>query len=303
VAPLPSHPKIKSGIYGLNGMLDGGLNEHSSTVVIGASGAGKTTLATQFLRRGLADGQEGIYITLDEPPDQIIREAQMMGFDDIRHALDEEQFIFIDASGKQFREFILKELQDFVSSWGKSDARIVIDPLTPVLWATPTKYEQRELLSFLFKQAKRIGTLLATLEEHSGETNLSAQEAVIPMYLADNIIHLQYHVAGEELSRTVRVLKTRSSKHSNQIAPYEIRRGLGVVVRPTARGEGVAEGGGDVAAQWKKLVRDRVNDKEMPAASAARVRQLLEGLDTEPLLGMTPQDLLELVLEDASRKK
>jgi KaiC/GvpD/RAD55 family RecA-like ATPase len=300
---MPSHPKIKSGIYGLNGMLDGGLNEHSSTVVIGASGAGKTTLATQFLRRGLADGQEGIYITLDEPPEQIIREAQMMGFDDIRHALDAEQFIFIDASGKQFREFILKELQDFVASWGSSDARIVIDPLTPVLWATPTKYEQRELLSFLFKQAKRIGTLLATLEEHAAEASLSAQEAVIPMYLADNIIHLQYQVSGEEISRTVRVLKTRSSKHSNLIAPYEIRRGLGVVVRPKVRGHLAAGTGDDLADQWRRLVRERVNDKEMPAASATRVRQLLEGIDVDPLMGMTPQELLELVLEDASRRR
>jgi len=284
-------------------MLDGGLNEHSSTVVIGASGAGKTTLATQFLRRGLADGQEGIYITLDEPPEQIIREAQMMGFEDIQHALEEEQFIFIDASGKQFREFILKELQDFVSSWGSSDARIVIDPLTPVLWATPTKYEQRELLSFLFKQAKRIGTLLATLEEHSSEGDLSAQETVIPMYLADNIIHLQSHISGEVISRTARVLKTRSSKHSNLIAPYEIRRGLGVVVRPRVRGQVPAETGIDFGAQWKRLLHERVNDRDLPAGSAARVRQLFEDIDPDPLLGMSPQELLELILEDAGKHR
>lgn len=300
---MASHPKIKSGIYGLNGMLDGGLNEHSSTVVIGASGAGKTTLATQFLRRGLADGQEGIYITLDEPPEQIIREAQMMGFEDINSALEEEQFIFIDASGKQFREFILKELQDFVSSWGSSDARIVIDPLTPVLWATPTKYEQRELLSFLFKQAKRIGTLLATLEEHSSEADLSAPETVIPMYLADNILHLQYHITGEVISRTMRVLKTRSSKHSNLIAPYEIRRGLGVVVRPHVRPSAAAEPGLDFDTQWKRLLREKVTDRDLPSASAARVRQLFEDIDPDPILGMSPQELLDLILEDAGRHK
>jgi circadian clock protein KaiC len=299
---MATHPKIKSGIYGLNPMLDGGLNEHSSTVVIGASGAGKTTLATQFLRRGLADGQEGIYITLDEPPEQIIREAEMMGFEDIQEALKEEQFIFIDASGKQFREFILKELADFVSSWGSSDARIVIDPLTPVLWATPTRYEQRELLSFLFKQAKRIGTLLATLEEHTADPTMSAQESVIPMYLADNIIHLQYRVTGEMVSRAVRVLKTRSSKHSNLIAPYEIRRGLGVVVRPSVRGQLPAEAGLDFDAEWKRLVLERVNEKELSAASAARVRQLFKDIDPEPLLGMSPQDLLDLILEDAGRR-
>ncbi|HKZ58607.1 MAG TPA: ATPase domain-containing protein [Candidatus Thermoplasmatota archaeon] len=297
---MATHPKIKSGIFGLNRMLDGGLNEHSTTVVIGASGAGKTTVATQFLRRGLQDGQEGIYITLDEPPEQIVKEAQMMGFEDINRALEEEKIVFIDASGKQFREFILKELQDFVSSWGSSDARIVIDPLTPVLWATPTKYEQRELLSFLFKQAKRIGTLLATLEEHSSEASLSAAETVIPMYLADNIIHLQSHISGEVISRSVRILKTRSSNHSNLIAPYEIRRGLGVVVRPQVHGYHTSEAAADFESQWRKLVREKVSDREMPAPSAARVRQLLADLSPDPILGMAPQELLDLILEDAA---
>ncbi len=297
---MATHPKIKSGIFGLNRMLDGGLNEHSTTVVIGASGAGKTTVATQFLRRGLQDGQEGIYITLDEPPDQIIKEAQMMGFEDINRALEEEKFVFIDASGKQFREFILKELQDFVSSWGSSDARIVIDPLTPVLWATPTKYEQRELLSFLFKQAKRIGTLLATLEEHSSEASLSAPETVIPMYLADNIIHLQSHISGEVISRSVRILKTRSSNHSNLIAPYDIRRGLGVVVRPQVHDHHTGEAAADFEAQWKKIVREKLSDREVPSPSAARVRQILADLSPDPILGMAPQELLDLILEDAA---
>ncbi|MFQ6059684.1 MAG: RAD55 family ATPase [Thermoplasmata archaeon] len=56
--------KIKSGIYGLNELIDGGMNENSTTVVIGSSGAGKTTFATQFIRRGLEEGQEGIFVRL-----------------------------------------------------------------------------------------------------------------------------------------------------------------------------------------------------------------------------------------------
>ena len=48
--------KIPSGVYGLNALLDGGINEHATTVVIGSPGAGKTTFATQFLRRGLELG-------------------------------------------------------------------------------------------------------------------------------------------------------------------------------------------------------------------------------------------------------
>jgi len=65
--------KVRTGILGLNPLLDGGFNENSTTVVIGRSGAGKTTLATQFIRRGLHEGQEGIFVSLDENKEQIPR--------------------------------------------------------------------------------------------------------------------------------------------------------------------------------------------------------------------------------------
>ena len=172
--------KIKSGIYGLNPLLDGGVNENSTTVVIGRSGAGKTTIATQFIRRGLQDGQEGVFVSLDENKEQIIREAVEMGWSDILDYLDDELLVFIDASGREFSNFIRKELPAFVADWKGSNARIAIDPLTPVLWSTKDLYEQRDLIGFMFKETRKVGTVLCTLEEH-GATDLTGPETVIPM--------------------------------------------------------------------------------------------------------------------------
>ena len=152
--------KITSGIYGLNPLLDGGINVNSTTVVIGASGAGKTTFATQYLRRGLEEGQEGIFVSLDENKEQIIREAVEMGWPEIVDYLQDELLVFIDASGKDFSEFIQKELPGFVQEWKGADSRIVVDPLTPVMWAIQDRYMQRDILGFMLKETRKVGTVL-----------------------------------------------------------------------------------------------------------------------------------------------
>lgn len=225
--------KIKSGIYGLNSLLDGGINENSATVVIGCSGAGKTTLATQFIRRGLEQGQEGIFVSLDENKEQIIREAIQMGWKKIIDYIDEEKLVFIDASGHEFSAFIKKELPAFVADWKGANARISIDPLTPVMWSTTDRYEQRELIGFMLKETRKVGTVLATLEEHGMAGDLSGNETVIPMYLADCVIHLKtIHLPDEGLQRRLKIMKCRSSRHSKMEHDYTIVKGLGVVVNP-----------------------------------------------------------------------
>ncbi len=224
--------KIKSGILGLNSLLDGGINANSVTVVVGSSGAGKTIFATQFLHWGLHMGQEGIFITLDETPEQLLNEAEEMGWGDLRDYVKEEKMVFIDATGKQFTDFIKKELADFVQDWRGSNARIVVDPLTPVLWSSQTKYEQRDLVSFLMREVKKMGTVLCTLEEHGTAGDLSTPETVIPLYISDAVIHLRYVAKDGEASRALKIVKCRSSRHSHRSHPYRILKGAGLVVEP-----------------------------------------------------------------------
>ncbi len=223
--------KIKSGIYGLNPLLDGGINPNSTTVIIGPAGAGKTTFVTQFLRKGLEEHKPGVFISLDENKEQIIKEAVEMGWTNINDYLDQKLLLFIDASGKKFAQFIREDLPDFIQKWEGADARIIIDPLTPVMWAIKDKYEQRELLSFLFKETRRIGTVVCTLEEHGSEPNLTGPEVVIPMYLADCVIHLRYLILEDTEKRALKIIKCRSSRHSTFYHNYKIIRGLGLMIK------------------------------------------------------------------------
>jgi KaiC/GvpD/RAD55 family RecA-like ATPase len=285
--------KIKTGVFGLNPLLDGGINENSTTAVIGSSGAGKTTFAIQFIRKGLESGHEGIFVSLDENKEQIIREAVEMGWEEIMDYLKEETLVFIDASGKDFSNFIRKELHTFVNDWKGVGARIAIDPLTPVIWSIQDNYEQRELISILLKQTRRVGTVLCTLEEHGTEGNLSGHETIIPMYLADSVIHLRYKAMEGASSRKLKIVKCRNSWHSEGFHPYRIINGLGLVVQH-----------GDFAGKKEResiielMSELEKNQKNLPKNAYKKLKEAFKGLSDEELGDISHSELMKYILEE-----
>src|SRR5439155_2041687 len=72
----------KTGIVELDAMLHGGFLERDAVMVAGSAGTGKTTLAVQHLVNGITKfGEPGIYLTFEQLPDQIYRDAENFGWD------------------------------------------------------------------------------------------------------------------------------------------------------------------------------------------------------------------------------
>lgn len=68
---LTSATKASTGISGLDDITAGGLTARRVFLVEGAPGAGKTTLALQFLLEGVRAGEKGLYITLSETDEEL----------------------------------------------------------------------------------------------------------------------------------------------------------------------------------------------------------------------------------------
>jgi KaiC/GvpD/RAD55 family RecA-like ATPase len=285
--------KLKTGILGLDSLLDGGFNEHSATILVGSAGTGKTTMALQFLRKGLESGSDAIYITLEEPSSQIMEEAKSMGWEDIESYAQQGSLVFLEAAGKDLADFISEELPQFVSEWEGANARIVIDPLTPVIWANENKYDQRSLISQLFKETKRVGTVMSTIEEHGATGDMTGSETIIPMYLADTVIHIYFAGLGSMGNRMVDIKKSRQSWHSEIAYPYRFVLGIGFVI-DTSEMDG---------KRLKKItpeLKQRTYESIMnlPKPTADHVKNIVKFLERADLGDMEPERIIEMLIDD-----
>ena len=72
-------PRVSTGVSGLDDILAGGLMANRLYLIEGQPGAGKTTLALQFLLAGRARGESGLYVTLSETEEELHAVARSHG--------------------------------------------------------------------------------------------------------------------------------------------------------------------------------------------------------------------------------
>lgn len=76
----PSPPRAATGVPGLDDVLQGGLIAGRLYLLDGNPGAGKTTLALQYLLQGRREGERCLYVTLSETADELRAGAASHGW-------------------------------------------------------------------------------------------------------------------------------------------------------------------------------------------------------------------------------
>jgi circadian clock protein KaiC len=80
VSVIEHDSRISTGVPGLDEILGGGLTPDRIYLIEGTPGAGKTTLALQFLLEGVAQGVPGLYVTLSETAIELRAVARTHGW-------------------------------------------------------------------------------------------------------------------------------------------------------------------------------------------------------------------------------
>lgn len=289
--------RIKTGIYGLDQLMEGGLRDNTAIVVVGSSGTGKTTFGMQFLMHGIDNGEQGLYVTMEESPEQLMKEAEMLGWDMKKH--HEKSLFFIHLKGKNFKKMIDEQIPQLVKARSDYDikTRVVIDPMTPVIWATEDKLEQRELIGKLFYTLKELGVVMATVEEHSKPGEIVGEDVLLPVYLADGVIDLEYYPIGGAFNRTLKIIKMRGTHHGEGVYPYIFARGVGVVIR-TSQVEAVKV---DEAKDYNPVFDEAIKTAEFIKAPAYIIEKL-KNMKDGWTYNYSPEEALQVIFDSYGLK-
>jgi circadian clock protein KaiC len=221
--PLETSRRLATGVPGLDALCGGGLLERSVTLVSGSPGIGKSTLGLQFLVAGAERKEPGLYVALEEGPEQIRAAAEGLGLP-LEAAIGEGLVELAYLSREQARASqFLAVLDDRIRA--QRTRRLVLDGVGHMARGGALPEELRQLLYAMAVRFKARGvTSLFTLEAgsmHSIETITERDYSPI----ADNILMLRYAREPGELRPTLSVVKTRGSAHDWGTYSFRIQTG------------------------------------------------------------------------------
>jgi circadian clock protein KaiC len=231
--------QLKSGIAGLDALLGGGIEQGSSTLVIGPAGTGKSTFALQFVEATIRGGGKAAIFAFDEELGLLFDRTKAMGFDleGMRDAgsLHIEQ---VDAAELSPGEFAHRVRDRVDHAHAKT---VVIDSLNGYQAAMPEEnaliLHIHELLQYL---NRRGSNTFLTVAQHGLVGDMKAPVDVT--YLADTVILLRYFEALGKVRRMVSIIKKRTGKHEETIREFCITdKGLSLGI-PLDQFQGILRG-------------------------------------------------------------
>jgi len=234
--------RAPTGISELDAMLHGGLMRGDVTLVVGSAGTGKTTLALQYLVNGATKFNEnGLYITFEQMPAQIYRDAASFGWD-IRKLEAEGKLRVVCTSPPVLAQFV-ESRNPIDAIIAEIDAkRIVVDSISHLESFIPAPELRGELYRLVNHLKMKELTSIFTSESHEVFGNHRVVTGVGLSFLVDCIILLRVVEIQSSLKKALTILKIRGSDHDKQLREFEITP-QGIEIRePFAQYEGVLTG-------------------------------------------------------------
>ncbi|AGB45192.1 RecA-superfamily ATPase possibly involved in signal transduction [Mesorhizobium australicum WSM2073] len=238
----------------VDALIGGGLDRGTSTLLIGPSGVGKSTIASSYGHAALLRGERVLVLLFDETKRIFLTRAAGVGLD-LQKFVDQgslllEQIDPADLSPGELSTLIQRAVE-------ASNVRIVvIDSLTGYLNALAEQQylvlQMHEILTYL--NQKGVVTILL-LANHGLIGNMSVPIDIT--YLCDAVMLLRFFESGGRLRRAISVVKKRVGPHEDTIREFRIgTQGLSVG-EPLAQFRGILTGVPLFEGKSSELLEDK----------------------------------------------
>lgn len=214
-----STKRVTAGVPELDKMCSGGFFRDSIILLSGATGTGKTLLATQFITGGVKEGERCIFFAFEESRDQLFRNAAAWGMDFEEMERGEQLKVVNIYPHAMSLEDHLVEIREQVDAFKPN--RVAVDSLSALERTAPARSFREfviSLTSFL-KKNETTGLFTSTTSSLIGGESITEKHIST---LTDSIILLRYIEAFGEIRRAIAVLKMRGSMHERDILEYTI---------------------------------------------------------------------------------
>ncbi|MBA2637702.1 MAG: circadian clock protein KaiC [Solirubrobacterales bacterium] len=222
-----SPERISLGNAELDAMCGGGMYRDALMMVTGATGTGKTLIGLQFMVAGIEAGERVLYLSFEESPWQLERNAAAWGMD-LRTAESAGRLEIVSRYPARLGlEDLLVDLKHMVDEL--KPTRLVLDSITAIEHNSPAKAFREFCVGFSgYLKGRGVATMMTTTlptllgGDHATDLYLST--------IADSILALRYFEVESQVRRAVLVLKVRGSQHASTMYEYEIlETGMSVV--------------------------------------------------------------------------
>ncbi len=208
-----SSARLKTGVLGLDQLIQGGLQTGDFIVLVGGIGTGKTIFACEFAYNGIIQsGEPAVFATFEEDVSSIKRNMLQFGMD-LGRLERQGKLTILDLEALQGKG-IAANIEMLMSALDKIKAkRLVVDSLTGLMRGTKERFEYGFLMHLIYKSLKRDGvtTLMTVSSPSDGETG------GIEEFVADGVFQLESYVTEEMDVRTRFIVrKLRGTDHSRQ---------------------------------------------------------------------------------------
>jgi circadian clock protein KaiC len=214
--------RIKTGIKGLDEMLQGGFLPQTANLVEGPPGAGKSTFGMQFIYNGIQlHNEPGLILTFEEFPQQYYRDAEAFGWS--FRQLEREGKLRVIMTSPAVSRSDLESVGGTIETLAREMGarRILIDSVSHFdqLATDPTEF--RSVVYGFINALKREGLTSLLTRESSVLLGGEEEERSIA-YVVDSYIMLRYVEIESAMRKALLVLKLRGSDHAKDIRQFEI---------------------------------------------------------------------------------